>query len=186
MEAFSMGGMGRRALENNEQVNSNRDKNGKFIKGHKHSKESILKMTKFHLGKKHTEETKEKMRKNNARYWKGKNLSEETKKKLSISHTKGFTPILKHIRRKAENERWKKKCLKRAKYSCQICKRNNLDLHVHHIVPLNLIVKNVPILTAMDCMKYTKELYDVRNGLVVCVECHRALHGGERHEPWWT
>ena len=43
------------------------------------------------LGFRHTKETKEKMSKNSARYWKGKTISEETKKKISNS-LKCITP----------------------------------------------------------------------------------------------
>jgi len=68
-----------------------------FIKGHKHSKEALKKMSKTwfpkgHVplikGKYHTEETKEKMRKNSAKYFLNKDFSEEHKQRISESRLK--------------------------------------------------------------------------------------------------
>lgn len=59
------------------------------------------KVTNAHIGIKPNEETKKKMSQNNAKYWQGKNLSEETKRKLSeslkgrIAWNKGTKGIMK-------------------------------------------------------------------------------------------
>ena len=54
-----------------------KDEKGRFAKGHKHYLNS------FGKGDKHTDKTKRKMSENNAHYWKGKNISQKTKDKIS-------------------------------------------------------------------------------------------------------
>ena len=62
---------------------------GDGISGFKHSEETKQKISKnnarYWKGKALSEETRKKMSKNNARYWQGKTLSEETRKKMSES-----------------------------------------------------------------------------------------------------
>jgi Ni/Co efflux regulator RcnB len=50
------------------------------------SEEAKQKLRTANLGKKHSDETKKKVSDNNARYWKGKTMSEEHRRKLSESH----------------------------------------------------------------------------------------------------
>ena len=54
-------------------------------KGGHHSRETRIKISKAHTGKTLSKETREKVSKNNARYFLGKHLSEETKRKISES-----------------------------------------------------------------------------------------------------
>lgn len=69
---------------------------GDGVMGYKHSKESKQKMSEAKIGKHLPQKTKHKMSKNNARYWKGKNLYEETMHKISeAQNTTGFYRVTK-------------------------------------------------------------------------------------------
>ncbi len=61
-------------------------------------------MSDSHKGKKLSDKTKEKLSKNNSRYWKGKERSEETKHKISESK-KGCTPWIKGKKHTAETRK---------------------------------------------------------------------------------
>ncbi|MDI6732328.1 MAG: NUMOD3 domain-containing DNA-binding protein [Planctomycetota bacterium] len=140
---------------------------------------------KTRLGIKHTEETKQKMSmtrksKSYPAYWKGKYLSEETKKKislkkkgaiLSLEHRKEISLGLQKAGRKRMDKEygwtrmdyssWRKSVRERDRYQCQICFSDDKVLVAHHILPF----------------KTHRELrYDVKNGIVLCKGCHQELH----------
>lgn len=62
-------------------------------KNPKVSDETKEKLRIVNLGKKHSKETKTRVSENNARYWKGKKMSEEHKQKLSESHMGKVSPM---------------------------------------------------------------------------------------------
>ena len=123
-------------------------------KGKKHSKEwkrriknTIKKQWEkgeIRNGFKHSEETRKKMRKSNTHYWKGKNRSEETKKKISLGRIGkyvgekcpawkgGLTPLNHRIRKNIEFRLWRESVFARDGWTCQKYGiRENLC--VHHI-----------------------------------------------------
>lgn len=56
---------------------------------------------------------------------------------------------------------WKDKIYKRGNYKCQECSKSHCKLNAHHIKP------------AKD---YPQLRYNVRNGICLCVECHKRKH----------
>jgi len=139
------------------------------------------------LGIKHTEETKKKISasrvsfyKKHSGFWKGKNISESTKKKiseakkgkiLSMEHREKISQGLKksgctNVNRdygftRANYQQWRKSVVDRDKHLCQICFTDYCTLVAHHILPF----------------KTHKSLrYDTRNGITLCRACHTALH----------
>ena len=59
---------------------------GMFQKGHIPTQETIDKTRKANTGQKRSEEVKQKLRENSARYWQGKTLSLEHRKKIKENH----------------------------------------------------------------------------------------------------
>lgn len=58
---------------------------------------------------------------------------------------------------KEKHKKWREKVLERDNHKCQICKKKDGKLDVHHIIP-----------------KQFKEVrYDVQNGIVLCFRHHK-------------
>ena len=57
-----------------------------YMKGHKHSEESRRKNSLAHRGKQLSAEHRRKLSVNNGRFWKGKTMSEESRRKNSLAH----------------------------------------------------------------------------------------------------
>ena len=156
-----------------------RDLKGRFIKG-----------SKINLGRVHTEKTKKKIRKTSLKQFKegmpestkkkiglahigktggmkGKEHSVETKKKMSIVHTKRSDIIGRkkykryiHTRDKKYID-WRNKVFKRDNYTCQDknCKsKKGCYIEAHHI---------------KSWVKYPKLRYLISNGLTLCLICHK-------------
>lgn len=81
----------------------------------------------------------------------------------------GTTPAAKLLRRSPEYRDWRKAVFLRDNWTCQSCHVRGGRLHPHHIKPVSICPGRI---------------FDVRNGLTLCVECHRDLHKGFR--PWLT
>lgn len=65
---------------------------------------------------------------------------------------------------------WRRKILRRDQFTCKDCglyDKTGIYLHAHHIIPQR------------DCS--IKQLYDVNNGITLCIECHHGIHFKE-HE----
>lgn len=91
---YNITGGGSRFADDNPMYHKEvREKISKLFKGDNNPSkrpEVREKIRKTQTGKKASKETKEKMSKNNGRYWKGKHRSEETKKKISENHAHMF------------------------------------------------------------------------------------------------
>ena len=126
-----------------------------FKKGH-------LRGLRFGSGQKghnqpHTEEAKAKMRKVHI----GKNLSEETKKKISISL--GGTGMSRktgersyHLRDE-KYMRWRNEVFKRDDWTCGDCGKRGGVLEPHHL---------------KGWTKYPELRYIIENGITLCKNCH--------------
>lgn len=77
------------------------------------------------------------------------NLTEEDRKKRDGSI------------KSREEYRWRKKVLQRDKYICQICYKKHNILNAHHINSYS---------------EYDEIRFDERNGVCLCVECHKDFH----------
>lgn len=159
-----------------------RDKMGRFIKGHKKPKEWIEKNRKDFIGsgnpfygKKHNEETKRIIREKRAlqdmswRLGKFKHSLEAIRKISTNRRGKaagencrfwkgGITPENKRIRHSPEYRDWRIAVMKRDDYTCQTCLVRGGELNVDHIKPFSLFKEN---------------RFDLGNGRVLCVSCHR-------------
>lgn len=76
------------------------------------------------------------------------------------------------LRMTKKYQNWRKECLKRDNYTCQLCQKYSGELQVDHIVPYSYIIENNKIdcvETAFEC----EELWDLNNGRTLCVACHK-------------
>jgi len=145
--------------------------------GKTHSKESLLKIKLFKKG--------------HVPFMKGRCHTEQANIKNSIAHQKGeeirplhFGKNLKNaIRNSTEYKLWRSLVFKRDKYICQNKKCNQYGgaLEAHHKVSFKQLVKQAmerfPLLSAYEaCMLYTP-FWDIKNGITLCVKCHRRKEG---------
>lgn len=169
-------------------------KNSEAHKGHKHSEKTKRRMSESHKGENHwaynkelSEEHKQKISKNNAKYWLGKHLSEETKQKMSkakkgrprpqISGNKngnwkgGTVPLIKRIRNSFIFRQWRDDVFTRDDFTCQECGKRGCYLHVHHIRSFSSILQFYEITDIEEALK-CEELWNINNGITLCEECH--------------
>lgn len=92
----------------------------------------------------------------------GGHLSEETKRKISLSH--GGTGIPQrptkryyHLR-DCKYKEWRSKVFERDNWTCQTCGKRGVYLEPHHI---------------KGWAKYPELRYEVENGVALCIECHK-------------
>ena len=74
----------------------------------------------------------------------------------------GLTDKRRLARGKLEADVWRKQVFERDNYTCQFCGKHGGKLNAHHIVPVSI-----------DCNK----IYDINNGITLCVVCHKRAHG---------
>ncbi len=164
-----------------------RDKKGRFVKGHKTSQETREKIRKKLKGIPLSEEHKKKIKKNNAHYWQDKYLPEKMIQKLRDSHIGhpkpanaysfptgkdnpnfkgGITPENHKIRSSIEIRLWREAVFARDAWTCQKCgsmseKGKAIYLHSHHI-------KNFA--------EYPELRFAIDNGITFCKKCHDLFH----------
>jgi len=63
--------------------------------------------------------------------------------------------------RKSAERVWKEKIKERAKYTCELCYRKDIQLHAHHI----------------ERKQSTYMLLYLGNGICLCAGCHMSIHG---------
>ena len=140
-----------------ENQNIQRNKKGRFIKG----------ITSTFKGKKHNKKTLKKMSisQKKSSFWRGKKLSIEHKRKLSVAkkgekhfNWKGGISRDKHSLTKPEYKEWRSKVFQRDNWKCQIKDENcKGKIEVHHI----LAWRDFPELR-----------YEVNNGITLCHAHH--------------
>ncbi len=113
---------------------------------------------------------------------KGRKWTLKERAKISLSLPKRFgkdagnwkggtTTLGQLIRSGKKYAKWLNDCLKRDKYTCQICEKIGGKLHIDHIKPFALILKENSIKTVFDAFK-CKELWLRKNGRTLCKDCH--------------
>jgi len=156
-------------------------------KGKHHSNETRKKISNNRKGIYHSSETKKKMsksRKGLNTWSKGRHFSIETKKKMSISHLgiknynyKGnITPLYRLIRSLSQYKQWRSDVFQRDNWTCQTCgkrcsKGKAIYLEAHHIKEFMQIIKDNNITSVIEA-QLCKELWNIDNGITLCVECH--------------
>ena len=116
---------------------------------------------------------------------KGRRKSIDARIRMSLGKTKekiftGFKEEFnKRIRHLAEFLKWRKSILERDNYHCQNCGKTNCYLEVHHIIPYSKIIRIFNIKTLEEATKCDL-LWDLRNGITYCRECHIKLDSNIR------
>ena len=86
----------------------------------------------------------------------------------------GVTALNHRIRDLRENRIWRMSVFERDKYTCVICGNVGGNLEAHHINSFNNIILKNKIISVRKAKK-CKELWDVNNGITVCVTCHEMI-----------
>lgn len=167
------------------------------MRGKKHSLETRAKMSEAQCRMQRTPEWRERMRIALLGKNKGKKLTPETKKKLSIAHKGrkaspetrrkmrevfrrgklnnkwkgGITPVVRKIRTSLDSIQWRIDVFNRDNFICQMCGRKGGDLEAHHLKPFSMIIKENKIKTIEDALNCA-ELWDINNGQTLCIPCH--------------
>lgn len=111
-------------------------------------------------------------------YWKGKkNPGHSESMKGRIPWNKGLKGYMsgenngnwkggisvenRSIYQSIEYRDWRDKIFKRDNYTCQVCYKTNCELNAHHI---------------KIWRKYPELIFDIDNGLTLCVKCHNKKH----------
>ena len=88
----------------------------------------------------------------------------------------GITKIEKAIRRLPEYDNWRYGVFGRDNYTCRDCGQHGGDLEGHHDPKtFAQIIQENNIKTIGDALK-CKELWDIENGVTLCVDCHKKRH----------
>jgi hypothetical protein len=135
--------------------------------------------------------------------WKGKHPTKESREKMRISHlgqvpvTKGKdcpqfqganngmwkggkTPLSVLIRQLREYREWRSDVYHRDRFACQHCGNNQGgNLNPHHIKAFSMIMDKYNIKSLEEARK-CEELWDINNGVTLCIDCHIKIHGKRR------
>ena len=116
-----------------------------YQKGYKPTGKTRIKLAKSLLGNKNTL---------------GHKLSKGHKEMISLScGGNGITIINSQWRLKGSRyKKWRMAVFERDNWTCQFCRNRGLPLEAHHI---------------KGWAKYPKLRYEIKNGVTLCVECHK-------------
>lgn len=92
----------------------------------------------------------------------------------------GITKLVNRIRQSMKYKIWHDNIFQRDNFICQKCyvyskKGNRITLHAHHIKEFSVIFHNNNIKTYEDALN-CNELWDVNNGITLCIKCHKLIH----------
>ena len=147
-----------------------------------------------------SKETREKISRavtnNHPRYWLGKKMSVEHRKKLRENHRGmsgkkqpkswhlamdgeknwnwqgGITPKNLKIRNSLPYKEWRKEVFTRDDFTCQICGVRGVEIHADHIEAFSVIMKKHNI-DSFQAALICADLWNVSNGRTLCVPCHK-------------
>lgn len=91
----------------------------------------------------------------------------------------GNYPIKKAVRGLTKAIAWRDAVFARDNYTCQCTGQKGGYLEAHHIIPLSALMKEYKIKTLDDAEK-CDALWDIRNGITLSKEAHRALHRSKK------
>lgn len=131
-------------------------------------------------GYKHRLESKLKASESHKKYWRENpdKAAERGQKIQGKNHYRwndGSTVLNTAIRGLTEYRKWAKMVKDRDANKCTECNATS-NLESHHIVQLNEIVINNHITNVQEARE-CKELWDITNGITLCIKCHYKIHG---------
>jgi hypothetical protein len=94
---------------------------------------------------------------------------------LNGNYKGGITRIAKRIKDLPQYRKWRHTIFNRDKYSCCECNKVGGYLHAHHIKRMKKIIEENNI-QFIEQAYICKELWDVNNGVTLCVDCHKDKH----------
>lgn len=107
--------------------------------------------------------------------WRRENLKGEN----SWNWKGGRTKLTILIRNEGEYIEWRKKVFERDYWTCQHCGYRGGKINAHHMKHfIDIIIENN--ITSSSDATGCKELYDIDNGITLCVECHKIEHSNEK------
>ncbi len=133
---------------------------GRGNKGKKQTKEAKLKMSKAHKGIPNSNKGKPRpeVSGTNNYNWKG-----------------GITSLVEQIRKCFKYRQWLSDIFTRDDFTCQKCNIRGGNLNAHHIKSFSSILQYYEITTLEEALK-CEELWNMNNGITLCIKCHRKLH----------
>lgn len=87
----------------------------------------------------------------------------------------GITKLNKAIRQMSENRKWMD-AVKERDGCCTRCGATD-SLESHHIIELAALMEQLDIKTCDDARAHASVLWDLTNGVTLCIPCHYAEHG---------
>lgn len=87
----------------------------------------------------------------------------------------GKSSLKKRIISSFEYRQWRSDVFTRDNFTCSECGVRGVRLHAHHIMRFSEIVKNNNVQTLDDAIN-CNELWNINNGITMCVDCHNKLH----------
>jgi hypothetical protein len=124
------------------------------------------------------------------------NLDYRKKMSMTISKAKrgekshfwkgGKTKITMLLRESAKYNLWRQSVYIRDNFTCQKCGEKGGNLVAHHKKPfsklLDEVKKNLPLFDLYEGALIYSPLWDVDNGITLCLKCHKKIHkiGGKK------
>ena len=125
---------------------------------------------------------------NNPRY--GCSALPETRERMSLNHADvggsnnpnwrgGINPLYQQIRNHPASSVWRDGVFKRDNYTCQDCgSTKSGDFNAHHLYSFTDLINDYNI-TSMEEALVVGQLWDIKNGITLCKECHQKRHQGD-------
>ena len=145
----------------------NRNSKGQFIKGHKHTKEALEKNRIWHIGNRRSEETKEKISKNNVRYWLNKPGNQQKK-----NHWNWKGGISTNLYPRVFNRELKFRVRQRDNFTCQLCGKKEKE----ELKELNRVL-------CVNHIDFNKDNCKEKNLNTLCNRCNIKVN---RNREYWT
>jgi hypothetical protein len=162
-----------RSKEHCEKISKRNSGKGNPMYNQKHTEESLIKMHNAQLGN---------TKKLGYRFPPSirKRMSEERRGENSPQWKGGVTALQKMIRESFEYDEWMRNVFTRDNFICQKCLNRGGYLNVHHIKKFSTVLKENNI-TSIDQARNCHELWDINNGITLCVKCHKEEHFGKQN-----